>query len=166
MLLRNSRSVGLQSISCLGRPELGKRDIDDWKHFFFLPSPQVPLSSSPCNRSTEPWQWEWWGCPFWNGSKNSDLFFLRETCNYRDSSSTWERSKRAVLDKCRNSSSPHGMFLATDKTSWLGLPSSLESPLGGNLRRKENQQHYYILYSALHSVSLMWLGFWAHQTYR
>lgn len=60
-----------------------------------------------------------------------------------------------MLDKCRNSSSLHGMFLAMDKNSWLGLPSSLESPLGGNLRRQENQQHYYILYSVLHSVSLM-----------
>lgn len=48
-----------------------------------------------------------------------------------------------MLDKYRNSSSPHGMLLAMDKTSWLGLPSSLESPLGGNLRRRETTAFLY-----------------------
>lgn len=42
MLLRNTSSLGLQSIICLGRPELGtERAADDGRHVFFA------ISSAP-----------------------------------------------------------------------------------------------------------------------
>lgn len=164
MLLRNTSSLGLQSISCLGRPELGtERAADDWRHVFSA------ISSAPLALFTL------------ESEHRAVAVGAMELPLLRLTQKHWPPLPQGNLQPLRLRAHGRGVrgqhsinaaiLLLLTRCSWQrirprGLPSSLESALGGNLWRKENQQHYCILYSALHSVSLIWLGLWAHQTYR